>query len=49
MTLLSKDMFPSSFADEEALEDFMTLPTQALIDDLARIEGDILILGVGGS
>ena len=41
-------MFPSSFADEEALEDFMTLPTQALVDDLARIEGDIMILGVGG-
>ncbi|MBT3788480.1 MAG: NAD-dependent epimerase/dehydratase family protein [Alphaproteobacteria bacterium] len=48
MTILSKDTFPLAFEDEIALEDFMTLPSQALIDDLARLEGDIMILGVGG-
>ena len=26
----------------------MTTPTPALVDDLGRLEGDILILGVGG-
>ena len=39
---------PDSFADVEALEDFMTTPGPALVDDLAAIDGDILILGVGG-
>jgi nucleoside-diphosphate-sugar epimerase len=48
MTVLTRDIFPQSFADETELEDFMTLPGQALIDDLARLEGDIMILGVGG-
>lgn len=36
------------FADVEQLEDIMTTPTQGLIDDLARIDGDIMVLGVGG-
>ena len=48
MNTLSKEIFPRSFEDEEALEDFMTLPSQALVDDLARLDGDIMILGVGG-
>ena len=30
------------------LEDLMTTPSTELIADLALIEGDILILGVGG-
>ncbi|MBT6385788.1 MAG: epimerase, partial [Alphaproteobacteria bacterium] len=37
MNVLSKDNFPQSFNDEAALEDFMTLPSQALVDDLARL------------
>lgn len=48
MTILTPSMFPERFADEAELEDFMSMPSQALIDDLARLEGDILILGVGG-
>jgi nucleoside-diphosphate-sugar epimerase len=47
-TVLSPGELPESFADEAALEEFMTRPSQALIDDLARVEGDIAILGVGG-
>jgi nucleoside-diphosphate-sugar epimerase len=39
---------PARFDNVEALEDFMTMPSPALIADLARTEGDILILGVGG-
>jgi nucleoside-diphosphate-sugar epimerase len=37
-----------SFRDVEALEEHMTQPTQELRADLARVDGDILVLGVGG-
>ncbi|MBL6953781.1 MAG: NAD-dependent epimerase/dehydratase family protein [Alphaproteobacteria bacterium] len=40
--------FPDGFADAAALEEFMTRPSQALIDDLAQVTGDIMVLGVGG-
>ncbi len=46
--ILTPAGFPDRFDSVEALEDFMTTPSQALIDDLRRLEGDILILGVGG-
>ncbi len=36
------------FPDVAALEDFMTRPTPQLEADLARANGDILVLGVGG-
>ncbi len=39
---------PASFADEAALEDFMTRPTRALVKSLAALSGDIMVLGVGG-
>lgn len=39
---------PDRFESVEALEDFMTLPSDALVADLARTPGDILVLGVGG-
>ena len=39
---------PERFDSVEALEDFMTHPSDALIADLARTPGDILVLGVGG-
>lgn len=39
---------PDSFASEEDVEAFMACPSQALIDDLSRIEGDIAVLGAGG-
>jgi nucleoside-diphosphate-sugar epimerase len=39
---------PARFADVAELEEFMTRPSQKLIDDLARVDGDILVLGVGG-
>src|SRR3970282_908041 len=37
-----------NFQDVAALEEFMTRPTRELEADLARADGDILILGVGG-
>lgn len=30
------------------LEDFLTEPSQALVNDLTKVDGDIMILGVGG-
>ncbi len=39
---------PERFASVEALEDFLVQPSQALIDDLAQVDGDIMILGVAG-
>ena len=39
---------PARFADVDQIEDWMTAPSPALIDDLAALEGDIAILGVGG-
>jgi len=46
--VLSPADFPERFDSAEELEDFMTTPAQALIDDMRRLDGDILILGVGG-
>ena len=40
--------FPTHFETEQALEDYLATPTQALIDDLAKVDGDLMILGVGG-
>ena len=37
-----------SFADVGALEEFMTRPAPELSADLARADGDLIILGVGG-
>lgn len=48
MTRLDPTALPDHFADVDALEDFMTLPSQALVDDLARVPGDIIVLGIGG-
>lgn len=40
--------FPAGFPGIEALEDFMTQPSAQLAADLAGLDGDILVLGVGG-
>ena len=45
---MSRDMLPERFESIEALEEFMTEPTPAVIEDLGRAPGDILILGVAG-
>jgi nucleoside-diphosphate-sugar epimerase len=39
---------PARFESVEAVEDFMTTPSDALIADLAKTPGDIMVLGVGG-
>ncbi|MEP9398582.1 NAD(P)-dependent oxidoreductase [Mesorhizobium sp. KR2-14] len=40
--------YPEYFASEEELDDFMSTPDQGLIDDLASLDGDIMIVGVAG-
>ncbi len=39
---------PTHFEDALALEEFMTRPSPQLTRDLAALEGDIMVLGVGG-
>jgi nucleoside-diphosphate-sugar epimerase len=45
--MLTKPL-PSRITSEEMLDDIMTAPTDALIRDLKAVDGDIIILGVGG-
>jgi nucleoside-diphosphate-sugar epimerase len=39
---------PSRFDGLDDLDDFLTRPSEALAADLAAIDGDIMVLGVGG-
>lgn len=41
-------MLPKRFEDVEQLEEVMSTPSDALAQDLARVDGDMLILGIGG-
>jgi len=45
---MSAERLPERFESVAALEDFMTEPTPALVGDLTRVPGDILILGAAG-
>jgi nucleoside-diphosphate-sugar epimerase len=47
MTLESTQL-PKSFRDEAHIEDFLSTPTQGLVEDFAKLDGDILVLGVAG-
>jgi hypothetical protein len=40
--------WPDRFVDEDHLEDFMTAPSPALIAALSQIQGDLIVLGIGG-
>ena len=42
------DALPRSVGDVKALEELLARPTDAVVADLARLDGDILILGAGG-
>jgi nucleoside-diphosphate-sugar epimerase len=46
--LLSRDNLPNAISDIAALDDLLCRPSQALIDDLDKVDGDIMILGVAG-
>jgi nucleoside-diphosphate-sugar epimerase len=46
--LLSRETLPKTILDIAALDDLLCRPTQALIDDLAKVDGDLMVLGVAG-
>ena len=46
--LLTRDNLPETIADIAALDDLLCRPSQALIDDLGKVDGDIMVLGVAG-
>src|SRR5262249_62048450 len=47
-TLLDRSEFPDGFGGVDELEAFMARPSRELVDDLAPVSGDILVLGAGG-
>ena len=46
--LLTRDNLPERISDIAALDELLCRPSQALIDDLGKVDGDIMILGVAG-
>ncbi len=46
--LLTRDTLPDTISDIAALDELLCRPSQALIDDLQKVDGDIMILGVAG-
>jgi nucleoside-diphosphate-sugar epimerase len=46
--LLTRDNLPKTVTDIAALDELLCRPSQALIDDLNKVDGDIMILGVAG-
>jgi nucleoside-diphosphate-sugar epimerase len=46
--LLTHDNLPQTILDIATLDDLLCRPSQALIDDLRKVDGDIMILGVAG-
>jgi nucleoside-diphosphate-sugar epimerase len=48
MKLHALGTLPQLIADTAQLDDVITVPSAEVIDDLDRIDGDVIILGVGG-
>src|SRR6202161_4941495 len=46
--LLTRDNLPDVISDIAELDDLLCRPSQALIDDLGKVDGDIMILGDAG-
>jgi nucleoside-diphosphate-sugar epimerase len=46
--LLTRDNLPETIPDIAALDELLCRPSQALLDDLRKVDGDIVILGVAG-
>jgi nucleoside-diphosphate-sugar epimerase len=46
--LLARENLPDTIPDIAALDALLCRPSQALIDDLQKLDGDIMILGVAG-
>ena len=39
---------PEGFENEEELEEFMSRPSPILVEEMSQLEGDLILLGVGG-
>lgn len=48
METLRFDRLPARIEDEAHLEELLSLPSDALVEEMKAIEGDIVVLGVGG-
>ncbi len=48
MDILTPESLPERIADVAALEELISRPTQAVVDDLGTLDGDLIVLGVGG-
>jgi hypothetical protein len=46
--LLARETLPKTIPDIAALDELLCRPSQALIDDLQKVDGDVMVLGVGG-
>jgi nucleoside-diphosphate-sugar epimerase len=46
--LLTRETLPETISDIAALDELLCRPSQALIDDLQKVDGDIMVLGVAG-
>jgi nucleoside-diphosphate-sugar epimerase len=46
--LLTRDNLPDTIPDIAALDELLCRPSQSLIDDLQKVDGDIMVLGVAG-
>src|SRR6204780_5339035 len=46
--LLTRDNLPKTIGDVAAFDELLCRPSQALIDDLQKVDGDIMVLGVAG-
>lgn len=46
--LLTRETLPNTIPDVAALDELLCRPSHALIDDLSKVDGDIMILGVAG-
>jgi nucleoside-diphosphate-sugar epimerase len=46
--LLTRDNLPDTIPDVATLDELLCRPSQALVDDLNKVDGDIMILGVAG-
>jgi len=46
--LLTRDNLPNTILDIAELDALLCRPSQALIDDLGKVDGDIMVLGVAG-
>lgn len=48
MDVLDPSQLPEYITTEAQLEDILATPDQGLVDDFAKLDGDIMVLGVGG-